>query len=74
MKVLVVGSGGREHAIIKKLSESEMVDKIYCAPGNGGTLELAENVDIDSLDIDRLKEFSIDNNIDLTIVGPEDPL
>ncbi len=74
MKVLVVGSGGREHAIVKKLSESEMVDKIYCAPGNGGTLELAENVDIDSLDIDRLKKFSIDNNIDLTIVGPEDPL
>ena len=74
MKVLVVGSGGREHAIIRKLSDSEIVDKIYCAPGNGGTLELAENVEIDSLDIDNLKKFSIDNSIDLTIVGPEDPL
>ncbi|HZJ99529.1 MAG TPA: phosphoribosylamine--glycine ligase [Tissierellaceae bacterium] len=74
MKVLVIGSGGREHGLCWKLSGSDRVDKIYCAPGNGGTAELAENVDIQADDIDALLEFALDNEIDLTIVGPEDPL
>ncbi|WP_099189853.1 phosphoribosylamine--glycine ligase [Tepidibacter mesophilus] len=71
MKVLVVGSGGREHAICYKLSNEDKVDKIYCAPGNAGISELAEIVDIKDNDIDSLVEFAKKNNIDITIVGPE---
>lgn len=74
MKLLVIGSGGREHALCWKLAQSEGIEQIYCAPGNGGTVELAENVDIKANDIDALLKFALDNNIDLTIVGPEDPL
>ncbi|KHO61113.1 phosphoribosylamine--glycine ligase [Thermoanaerobacter sp. YS13] len=74
MKVLVIGGGGREHAIVHKLSQSPKVDKIYCAPGNAGIGLLAECVDIKVGDIERLKEFAIKNNIDLTVVGPEMPL
>jgi len=74
MKVLVIGGGGREHAIVHKLSQSSKVDKIYCAPGNAGIGLLAECVDIKVGDIERLKEFAIKNNIDLTVVGPEMPL
>lgn len=71
MKILVVGNGGREHAIAWKLSESDKVSKIYCAPGNGGTFmeEKCENVNI--TDNDELLKFAIDNSIDLTVVGPE---
>lgn len=71
MKVLVIGSGGREHALCWKISQSKKVSKIYCASGNGGTKGIAENVDIGVDEIDKLLNFAISNNIDLTIVGPE---
>lgn len=74
MKILVIGSGGREHALCWKIAQSKMVDKIYCAPGNGGTREIAENIDIQANEIDKLLDFALKNKIDLTVVGPEDPL
>jgi len=74
MKILVIGSGGREHALVWKISQSSQVTKIYCAPGNPGTAEIGENVAISPLDFEKLVSFSIDNQIDLTVVGPEDPL
>jgi phosphoribosylamine--glycine ligase len=74
MKVLVVGSGGREHAIIWKLSQSEKIDKIYCAPGNAGIGELAELVPIGAMDFDSLIAFAKENEVDLTVVGMDDPL
>lgn len=74
MKVLVIGSGGREHAIVRKLSQSDKVTKIFCAPGNAGIAKLAENVNIKADDISGLKDFALANKIDLTVVGPEDPL
>lgn len=74
MKVMVIGSGGREHALSWKISQSQKVDKIYCAPGNGGTSTIAENVNIKANDIEGLLSFAIENSIDLTVVGPEDPL
>jgi len=74
MKVLVIGSGGREHALCWKISQSKIVEKIYCAPGNGGTLNVAENIDINVDEIDKLLSFALENNIDLTVVGPELPL
>ena len=74
MKVLVVGSGGREHAIVWKLSKSKKVEKIFCAPGNGGMKEITEPVDIKSDDIPGLLDFAKKNKIDLTVVGPEAPL
>ncbi len=74
MKVLIIGSGGREHCLSWKISQSSLVDKIYCAPGNGGTSLVAENVNIPFGDIDQLLEFAREKKIDLTIVGPEDPL
>ncbi|MGI6089504.1 MAG: phosphoribosylamine--glycine ligase [Bilifractor porci] len=74
MKVLVVGSGGREHAIVWKAAQSPRVDKIYCAPGNAGIAELAECVDIKAMEFDRLVDFAKANAIDLTIVGMDDPL
>ncbi|MDD3705390.1 MAG: phosphoribosylamine--glycine ligase [Clostridiaceae bacterium] len=74
MKVLVVGSGGREHTLVWKIAQSKLVEKIYCAPGNGGIGELAECVDIAADDIKGLLNFALDNSIDLTVVGPEVPL
>ena len=74
MKVLVVGSGGREHAICWKISQSPKVDKIYCAPGNAGIAEVAECVDIKAMEFDKLVAFAKDNAIDLTVVGMDDPL
>jgi phosphoribosylamine--glycine ligase len=74
MRVLVVGSGGREHAIIWKLIQSPKVDKVYCAPGNGGISNLAECVNISAEDLDGLLNFALSNKIDLTVVGPEVPL
>lgn len=74
MKVLVVGSGGREHALVWKLYQSEKVDKIYAAPGNDGMLNLAERVDIASDNIEKLADWAENNEIDLTVVGPETPL
>ena len=74
MKVLVVGSGGREHAICWKLSKSPKVDKIYCAPGNAGISELAECVPISAMEFDRLADFAAEKEIDLTVIGMDDPL
>ena len=74
MKVLVVGSGGREHAIITSVAKSPKVDKIYCAPGNAGIGQIAECVDITAMEFDRIVEFAKKESIDLTIVGMDDPL
>ena len=74
MKILVIGSGGREHALCWKIAQSEKVSKLYCAPGNGGISEIAECVNIESNDINALLNFTIDNSIDITVVGPEAPL
>jgi len=74
MKVLVIGGGGREHAIVWKLAQSRHVDKIYCAPGNAGIAEIAECIDIGMNDFDELINLVRYEWIDLTIVGPEDPL
>ena len=74
MKVLVVVSGGREHALVWKISQSPMVDKIYCAPGNAGIGQMAECVAIKAEDLDGLLDFAVQNEIGLTVVGPEVPL
>ena len=74
MKVGIIGSGGREHAICQSIKKSSKIEKIYCFPGNAGTSELAENVEIDLSDFNKIKEFSITNKISLIIVGPEKPL
>ena len=74
MKVLVVGNGGREHALIWKIYQSEKVDKIYVAPGNDGMTDLAERVDIAASDINTLADWAYEHKIDLTVVGPEKPL
>ncbi|HIU49549.1 MAG TPA: phosphoribosylamine--glycine ligase [Candidatus Limousia pullorum] len=74
MKILMIGSGGREHALIKKLLESPKVEKIYCAPGNGGIACDAENVNISAMDIEGVVNFSKENKIDLVFVAPDDPL
>ena len=74
MKVLVVGSGGREHAICWKVSQSKRVDKIYCAPSNAGISQVAECVDINAMDFDRLVAFAKEKEIDLTVIGMDDPL
>ncbi len=74
MKVLIVGSGGREHAIAASVAKSPKVDKIYCAPGNAGIGSVAECVDIKAMELEKLACFAKDNDIDLTIVGMDDPL
>lgn len=74
MKVLVVGSGGREHAIVTSVAKSRRVDKIYCAPGNAGIGQLAECVNIGAMDFDKLVAFAKEKEIDFTIVGMDDPL
>lgn len=74
MKILVVGSGGREHALVWKIAQSEKVEKIYCAPGNAGISEIAQTVQIKPEDLNSLLNFAIDQKIDLTVVGPELPL
>ena len=74
MKVLIVGSGGREHAIAWKVAQSEKVDKIYCAPGNAGISEYAECVNIQAMEFEKLVDFAKEKKIDLTIIGMDDPL
>ncbi len=74
MQVLVIGGGGREHALVWKIMQSSKVEKIYCAPGNAGTAEIAENIPIAADDINSLLEFASENDIGLTVVGPEQPL
>ena len=74
MKVMVVGGGGREHAIIKKLKQSPKIAKLYALPGNGGMIDDAECVDIGAKDIDNIVKFAVDNKIDYAVVAPDDPL
>ena len=74
MKILVVGGGGREHAIIKKLKENNEIEKIYALPGNGGIAADAECVGIGATDIDGIVKFAVDNSIDYAVVAPDDPL
>ncbi|MCX5705014.1 MAG: phosphoribosylamine--glycine ligase [Candidatus Omnitrophica bacterium] len=74
MRVLVIGSGGREHALVWKIAQSKLVDKIFCAPGNAGIFQQAECLDIKADDIGRLLDFARKEKIDLTVVGPEAPL
>ncbi len=74
MRVLVVGGGGREHTLVWKIGRSSLVDEVFCAPGNGGTTEIANNIDIKANDIGSLLTFAKKERIDLTVVGPEAPL
>ena len=74
MKVLLLGSGGREHALAWKIAQSDKCEKLYIAPGNAGTAEVGENVDIKADDFEALKQFSVENAIGMVVVGPEDPL
>ena len=74
MKILVIGSGGREHALAWKLRQSPLAGRIFCAPGNAGTGEIAENVAIAASDLDALVRFAKENRVYLTVVGPDDPL
>ena len=74
MKIAVIGSGGREHSICSALKKSENLNELYCIPGNGGTSEIAKNIKIDINDFQQLKNFILDNKIDLVVIGPEKPL
>lgn len=74
MKILLLGSGGREHALAWKIAQSEKVEKLFIAPGNAGTKTVGENVAISATDFDKIKEFVLANGIDMVVVGPEDPL
>ncbi len=74
MKVLLLGSGGREHALAWKIAQSDKCEKLYIAPGNAGTAEVGENVAIKADDFEALKQFCVENGIDMVVVGPEDPL
>lgn len=74
MKILVIGSGGREHALVWKIAQSPLVTKVYCAPGNPGIGTIAENLEIKVDELDKLLEFALANQIALTVVGPEQPL
>jgi len=74
MKILVIGGGGREHALVWKLKQSSSVDRIFCAPGNAGTADIAENIAVSATDLPQLLRFAKQNDVDLTVVGPDDPL
>ncbi len=74
MRILLLGSGGREHALAWKIAQSKKVEKLFIAPGNAGTGNCGENVAIGVNDFDRLKEFALENNVNMVVVGPEDPL
>ena len=74
MNILLLGSGGREHALAWKIAQSEKVNKLYIAPGNAGTDQCGENVNIKATDFDAIKAFCIDNDVNMVVVGPEDPL
>jgi phosphoribosylamine--glycine ligase len=74
MRILVVGGGGREHALVWKISQSPLAEKVFCAPGNPGTARLAENVSIAAEEVDALTHWAVDNRIDFVVIGPEAPL
>lgn len=74
MNILLLGSGGREHALAWKISQSKKVEKLFIAPGNGGTLNVGENVNISANDFPSIKQFALSHNVNMVVVGPEDPL
>ena len=74
MKIAILGSGGREHALASQISKSRKVEKLYCIPGNAGTGQFCENIDLDIDNFNMIKDFVKSSNIDLVIVGPEKPL
>ena len=74
MTILILGSGGREHTFAWKISQSPLCQKLYVAPGNSGTAQIANNIDINVTDFNGIKELVISNGIDMVVVGPEDPL
>ena len=74
MKVLVIGSGGREHALVLKLLESPLVDEIWCAPGNGGISAVAHPIPIKVMDKENMVKFAVENGIEFVVVAPDDPL
>lgn len=74
MKLLLLGSGGREHALAWKIAQSPKIEKLYIAPGNAGTSNVGENVAIKADDFTAIRKFVVKNNIDMVVVGPEDPL
>ena len=74
MKILLLGSGGREHALARKIAQSKKVEKLFIAPGNAGTALVGENVNIKADDFEALKNFCVDNGVNMVVVGPEDPL
>ncbi len=74
MKILLLGGGGREHALAWKIAQSDKVEKLYIAPGNAGTANVGENIDIKADDFSSLKDFAVENGINMVVVGPEDPL
>ena len=74
MKLLLLGSGGREHALAWKIAQSPKIEKLYIAPGNAGTRNVGENVAIKADDFDAIKTFVLENGVNMVVVGPEDPL
>ncbi|VAW41739.1 Phosphoribosylamine--glycine ligase, partial [hydrothermal vent metagenome] len=74
MKIMVIGSGGREHALVWKLKQSSRVAEIFCAPGNAGIADMAQCLDIGANEVEKLADFALNNEVDLTFVGPEEPL
>jgi phosphoribosylamine--glycine ligase len=74
LKILVVGGGGREHALVWKILKSPLVKKVFCAPGNGGISKVAECIPIKATDIEGVVSFSLNNKIDMAVVAPDDPL
>ena len=74
MNILLLGSGGREHAIAWKIAQSPKTDKLFIAPGNAGTAQVGTNVNIKADDFQTIKEFVLANNVNMVVVGPEDPL
>ena len=74
MKILLLGSGGREHALAWKIAQSPKVEKLYIAPGNAGTTAVGENVNIKATDFEAISAFALKENIEMVVVGPEDPL
>ena len=73
MKILLLGSGGREHALAWKIAQSKQVEKLYIAPGNAGTGNCGENVNIKATDFDAIKAFCLDNDVNMVVVGPRRP-
>ena len=74
MNILLLGSGGREHALAWKIAQSKKCSKLFIAPGNAGTAAVGENVAISVNDFEALKDFAVNNNVGMVVVGPEDPL